>query len=321
LAIIVPVLAAAPGYFEGRLSFGEMMMVVGAFNQVQGALRYFVDNSPKIADWRSALLRVGSFRRATLELGDCVGDNCRIRIRRHARGWLRLNGLSVARADGQFIIENATVEIRPGERVLIKGESGSGKSTLFRAIAGLWPWGQGDIDMPPSDECMFLPQRPYLPLGTLRAAVCYPERPTAFADAAVRASLIRCGLGEWADELDREERWDQILSLGQQQRIAFARLVLHRPRWVFMDEATSALDDVSQASLLSLFKRELAGMSIVSIGHRPGLEAFHSRIIHVQKRSSAATLVTDPRPARPTSGPPFRSSNAGISLVGRVGLR
>jgi putative ATP-binding cassette transporter len=295
LAIVVPVLAAAPGYFQGRLSFGEMMMVVGAFNQVQAGLRYFVDNSPKIADWRSALMRIASFRRAMLEEDGLAQGRCSIEIRPHTRGWLQLTGLSVVRADGKRIVADATVQIRPGERVLIKGESGSGKSTLFRAVAGLWPWGQGRIEMPPGDACMFLPQRPYLPLGTLRAAVCYPAAPDAFSDVAVRESLVRCGLGDWAGELDREERWDQILSLGQQQRIAFARLMLHRPRWVFMDEATSALDDANQAAMLSLFDRELAGASLVSIGHRPGLEAFHTRVLHVQKQSGGAVLVPEPR--------------------------
>jgi putative ATP-binding cassette transporter len=314
LAIIVPVLAAAPGYFQGRLSFGEMMMVVGAFNQVQAALRYFVDNSPKIADWRSALLRIASFRRATLEQDGCAQGHCNIEIRPHARGWLQLTGLSVARADGKLIVADATFQIRPGERVLIKGESGSGKSTLFRAVAGLWPWGQGRIEMPPSEACMFLPQRPYLPLGTLRAAVCYPAAPDAFSDAAVRESLVRCGLSDWVGELDREERWDQILSLGQQQRIAFARLMLHRPRWVFMDEATSALDDANQAAMLSLFDRELAGASLVSIGHRPGLELFHTRVLHVQKQSGGAVLVPEPRglvvrsPSGPSSAPTPRRS-------------
>jgi vitamin B12/bleomycin/antimicrobial peptide transport system ATP-binding/permease protein len=306
LAIIVPVLAAAPGYFAGRLSFGEMMMVVGAFNQVQAALRYFVDNSPRIADWRSALLRTASFRRATLEVETQDLDNRRIQVRPHPRGWLQLNDLSIARADGQMIVGSASIEIRLGERVLIKGESGCGKSTLFRAIAGLWPWGEGIVEMPPADERMYLPQRPYLPLGSLRVAMCYPALAGRFTDAAVRSALARCGLSDFADELDHEQRWDQILSLGQQQRIAFARLLLHKPRWVFMDEATSALDDASQASMFSLFEEELAGASVLSIGHRPGLEVFHTRILYIRKCKRGAVLVpASPGPLRPcpSAGP------------------
>src|SRR5215213_860333 len=224
LAIVVPILAAAPDYFSGRLSFGEMMMVVGAFNQVQSALRYFVDNFPKIADWRSALLRIATFRQATVDLDEAMREHRQIEVRPHPEGWLNFKDLSIALSDGSVIIDEATAEIRPGERVLIRGESGSGKSTLFRAIAGLWPWGSGVIEIPPSDQIMFLPQRPYLPLGTLRASVSYPAAPGTFDDETVRAALERCGLREFKDALDREERWDKSLSLGQQQRVAFARV-------------------------------------------------------------------------------------------------
>jgi putative ATP-binding cassette transporter len=294
LAIVVPILAAAPGYFSGRLTFGEMMMVVGAFNQVQAALRYFVDNFPKIADWRSALLRVTAFRQAAQDLDLAIAENRRIEIARHPEGWLSFDDLSIALSDGSSIIEGANAEIRTGERLLIVGESGSGKSTLFRAIAGLWPWGSGTIRIPTPEHMMFLPQRPYLPLGTLRSAVCYPASRDTFDDETVRAALERCGLGEFLSALDEPRRWDQSLSLGQQQRVAFARVILHRPRWIFMDEATSALDDENQASMLSLFENELAGASILSIGHRPGLDEFHTRTLHIRKTREGAILLTRP---------------------------
>ena len=294
LGIVVPILAAAPGYFSGRLTFGEMMMVVGAFNHVQGSLRYFVDNFPKIADWRSALLRVTTFRQAALRLDRAIEETKRIEIAPHPEGWLSFDNLSIALRDGSIIIDDATAEVRTGERVLIVGASGSGKSTLFRAVAGLWPWGSGRIQTPPPDEMMFLPQRPYLPLGTLRAALCYPAAPNAFNDGLVRASLERCGLMDFLGVLDENRRWDQSLSLGQQQRVAFARLILHRPRWVFMDEATSALDDENQESMLSLFDDELAGASVLSIGHRPGLEEFHNRTLHIRKTEEGATLLAKP---------------------------
>lgn len=298
LAIVVPILAAAPGYFSGRLSFGGMMMVVGAFNQVQAALRYFVDNFPKIADWRSAVLRVATFRQAAIDLEEATAENGKIDIQPHPKGWLSFEGLSIALSDGSILIEDATAEIRPGERVLIMGESGAGKSTLFRAIAELWPWGAGTIRLPPGHEMMFLPQRPYLPLGTLRAALSYPASPDTFDDAAIRAALERCGLGEFVDTLDRDERWDKTMSLGQQQRVAFARVLLHKPRWVFMDEATSALDEENQASMLSLFENELNGATVMSIGHRPGLEEFHTRTLHIRKTEEGAILLAKPRPRR-----------------------
>ncbi|WP_161634662.1 ABC transporter ATP-binding protein/permease [Microvirga flocculans] len=307
LAIVVPILAAAPDYFAGRLSFGEMMMVVGAFNQVQAALRYFVDNFPKIADWRSAVLRVATFRQAAIDLDEVAAENRRIDIAAHPQGWLSFEGVAIALSDGSILIEDATAEIRPGERVLIMGESGSGKSTLFRAISGLWPWGSGKIRIPQPEQMMFLPQRPYLPLGTLRAAVSYPASPDTFADADVRAALERCGLGEFVEMLDRHERWDRSLSLGQQQRVAFARVILHRPQWVFMDEATSALDEENQASMLALFENELKGASVLSIGHRPGLEEFHTRTLHIRKTSEGAVLLARPqrqaRSEKPRLGP------------------
>ncbi|MDP8920589.1 MAG: ABC transporter ATP-binding protein/permease, partial [Pseudomonadota bacterium] len=264
LAIVVPILAAAPDYFNGRLSFGEMMMVVGAFNQVQSALRYFVDNFPKIADWRSAVLRVATFRQAAIDLEEVAAESRKIEIGPHPKGWLSFESVSIALNDGSILIEDATAEIKPGERVLIMGESGAGKSTLFRAISGLWPWGSGVVRIPSPEQMMFLPQRPYLPLGTLRAAISYPASPDAFEETHVREALERCGLGEFVEMLDRHERWDRSLSLGQQQRVAFARVILHRPQWVFMDEATSALDEDNQASMLALFEQELKGASVLS---------------------------------------------------------
>jgi putative ATP-binding cassette transporter len=266
-------------------------MVVGAFNQVQTALRYFVDNFPKIADWRSAVLRVATFQRAASDLDALIAENSRIEIAPHPQGRLSFENLSIAMSDGSIIIEDATAEVTPGERVLIMGASGSGKSTLFRAIAGLWPWGTGTIRIPSGEKIMFLPQRPYLPLGTLRAAISYPAPPGAFDDAAIENALQRCGLSDFADALDREERWDRTMSHGQQQRIAFARLVLHQPRWVFMDEATSALDEDSQTAMLTLFDRELAGTSVLSIGHRPGLEAFHTRTLHLRKTDEGQVVL------------------------------
>jgi vitamin B12/bleomycin/antimicrobial peptide transport system ATP-binding/permease protein len=291
VAIIVPILAAAPGYFGGRLSFGELMMVVGAFNQVQQALRFFVDHFPKFADWRSALGRIASFDRSGSELARLTGKGEVIEIRLHPHGRLAFQNLSVALVDGSIIIDDATVEVQPGERVLIQGASGSGKSTLFRAIAGLWPWGSGTIFTPPAGDMMFLSQRPYLPLGTLRAALCYPKSPEDLRPDQIDAALDRCGLGEYRHSLDSEERWDRRLSLGQQQRVAFARVLLHRPAWVFMDEATSALDEDSQADMLSLFETDLSDTTILSIAHRPGVERFHSRVLQIRKTPDGAILV------------------------------
>lgn len=295
LAIVVPILAAAPGYFSGRLSLGELMMVVGAFNQVQQALRWFVDNFPRIADWRAALGRVASFYRA-MDEAEVEDDTERLEIEPHPGGALAFDRVGILLKDGHVVIKDATAEIRPGERVLIVGASGAGKSTLFRAIAGLWPWGTGHILLPPRATMMFMPQRPYLPLGRLRGAVTYPAGPGGFAAEAVEAALRRVGLGELVPMLDLDERWDRALSVGQQQRLAFARLLLHRPRWVFLDEATAALDEANQEVVMSIFDQELPEAAVVSIGHRPGLERFHRRLLELVPSPDGARLRFKPHP-------------------------
>lgn len=294
LAIIVPTLVASPGYFSGTLTLGGLMVVVGAFNQVQASLRWFVDQFPSVADWRATLHRVSAFKAAMDRLDRSDENVEHIRIARHPQGKLAFDEVSVLFADGRVVIAETSVEVALGERVLIVGESGAGKSTLFRAIAGLWPWGTGTIMLPNPDTMMFMPQRPYLPLGTLRAALAYPDAPNAFGSAAIETALKRVGLAEFQPMLDLPARLDKSLSLGQQQLIAFARLLLHKPCWVFLDEATSALDDLSQKRVMSMFDEELAGATVVSIGHRPGLEAFHPRVLHLVRSPLGARLQQRP---------------------------
>ena len=293
-AIIVPMLVASPGYFSGTTTLGGLMVVVGAFNQVQSSLRWFVDQFPSLADWRATLHRVSAFKAAMDRLDRSDDTVEHIRIARHPRGKLAFDGVSVLFADGRVVIAETTVEIALGERVLIVGESGAGKSTLFRAIAGLWPWGTGTILLPDPDGMMFMPQRPYLPLGTLRGALTYPDAPNAFSTASIEAALRRVGLAEFQPMLDVPARLDKSLSLGQQQLIGFARLLLHRPKWVFLDEATSALDEHSQKRVMSMFDQELEGATVVSVGHRPGLEAFHRRVLHLLRSPLGATLRHGP---------------------------
>jgi len=298
LAILVPILVASPGYFSGGLTLGGMMMVVGAFHQVQASLRWFVDRFSCIADWRATLHRVSAFRAAIDRLDEIDDVIESIEVVRDPDGKLVFEGVSVLLADGRVVIAEATAEIGPGERVLIMGESGAGKSTLFRAVAGLWKWGGGVIRTPDPAAMMFMPQRPYLPLGTLASAITYPHAPDAFATADVEAVLKRVGLAEFLPMLGAEERLDKTLSHGQQQLVGFARLLLHRPAWVFLDEATSALDEVSQRRVMSIFEEELAGTTVLSIGHRPGLETFHNRLLHLVRRPEGATL----HPTEPADG-------------------
>ena len=301
LAMIFPTIVASPAYFSGAITLGGLMQIGAAFGQVQLSLNWFVENYPRIAEWRSSVARVVVFRDVIEELDALIADPSQptISITEGVPDRLVFRNLEVAFANGTTVINDASAEIRQGERVLIQGESGTGKSTLFRAIAGLWPWGAGEIETPPREEMMFMPQRPYLPLGTLRAAISYPRTGEAFDDAALVEALETVGLGRLADQLDQEERWDRILSLGEQQRLAFVRLLLHRPRWIFMDEATAALDEANQDAMMQLVIDRVPDASLISIGHRPGLEAFHTRTLQLLRAEGGARLARKkPRSAR-----------------------
>jgi putative ATP-binding cassette transporter len=302
LALVAPILLAAPGYFGGSLSFGGLMMVIGAFNQVQQALRWFVDNLPQIADWRATLLRVAALR-DTLQAPDPTGrDPGRITVAVHDTERLVFENLNLALGSGRAGFEQSRVEVAPGEHVLIAVEHGSDKSALFRAMAALWPWGAGTIHLPPSEAMMFMPPRPYLPLGSLRAGASYPAAPERFEHASVAAALERVGLRHLLAALDREERWDQGLSLEEQQRLAFARLLLHRPRWVMLDDALSALDEDQRRSMLAIFEQALVGTAVVSIGRSPARHGFYDRTLHFRRVEQSATLLPlrlRPRPTRP----------------------
>src|SRR5262249_28308489 len=217
-------------------------------------------------------------------LSDCAGAN--------GDQELSFRDLQITHANGNIVISDANTDIRQGEKVLIVGPSGSGKSMLFRAIAGLWPWGKGQIVVPDRSRMMFMPQRPYLPIGTLGAAITYPASETKFPPATVTGALERCALKHLISRLGETDRWDHVLSVGEQQRLAFARLLLHKPDWVFMDEATAALDEENQAAMMGLFKDELAKTTLISIGHRPGLDAFHERTLTLVRSQTGARLVT-----------------------------
>lgn len=289
LAPVLPLLIGAPKYLSGELTLGNLMQVAAAFVQTQVAFNWLVDNYVRIAEWRASAGRavqlwrtLGAFRRRQ-------ESEERIAVIASPDKLVRLTDLSVNLHNGKVVIKDAGAEIGPGEKVLIKGASGTGKSTLIRAIAGLWPWGAGRIELPEGASLMFQPQKPYIPIGPLRDAVLYPAtRPVD--DVELVAALTRCGLRPFLSRLDDEERWDRILSGGQQQRLAFARLLLQKPDIVILDEATSALDEESQHDLMSLFRQELADATLISVGHRPGLEEFHDRVVELSLETDGAMM-------------------------------
>jgi len=291
----LPILLGAPKFLSGELSLGSLMQVAAAFVQVQIALNWIVDNYIRIADWLASVTRVATLLNVMDDLDDSVStaEDERITIGPSADQSVRLVDLSLAHANGRMLMDGADVVINKGERVLVTGESGTGKSTLIRAIAGLWPWGSGQVLVPENAEIAFMPQRPYMPLGTLRQALLYPNSDRAVSDEALLDALRRCGLGHIGSRLDEEDRWDRFLSGGEQQRLAFVRVVIAKPDIIIMDEGTSALDEPSQAAMMELMLAEVPEATIISVGHRPSLEAYHDRKLVLQRQPRGARLRSE----------------------------
>ncbi len=289
VAIIFPYVVAAPRYFSGAIQLGGLMQTASAFGQVQDALSWFVSAYVQLAQWKATVDRLTSFRAAT---GAAAAQREGAGITATQVGEaLAADNVELRLPAGDPLVVPFDAAIRPGESVLVTGPSGSGKSTLFRAIAGIWPFGGGRLTKPAA-RMLFLPQKPYLTIGTLREQLAYPAAPAAFGDDAYRAALEDCGLGRFAGRLEEQQHWAQVLSPGEQQRIAFARALLHRPQWLFLDEATASLDEESEARLYRLLKERLPGTAVVSIGHRPTLAQFHDRRWRIERGDGPGRLVT-----------------------------
>ena len=295
IAAVVPLVLCAPKYVAGAMTLGEVMQAAAAFVQVQSGFNWLLDNYPRLAGWIASARRVGSLMVSIdhLEAAGMPGAARAITRTEHEGPALRLQNLSVELDDGTVVVKDADVLIQPGERVLLVGESGTGKTTLTRAIAGLWPWGQGNIAVPSGAKMVMMPQRPYIPLGSLRRAATYPLAPADAPDATVRELMATAGLGHLVEHLDEEAPWNRTLSGGECQRLAFVRLLLHQPDIVVMDEATSALDPPSQEHLMTLVAERLPLAAIVSIAHRPELEAFHHRKLVFERRPGGSRLIGD----------------------------
>ncbi|XUM23618.1 ABC transporter ATP-binding protein/permease [Bradyrhizobium oligotrophicum S58] len=296
IAPVVPLLLCAPKFLDGSMTLGQVMQAASAFTIVQTAFGWLVDNYPRLADWNACARRIASLMMSLdalerAERGDGIG-----RIKRGetaGEAMLSLNDLQVTLDDGTAVVGETEVVIDAGERLLVAGESGTGKSTLVRAIAGLWPWGGGSINFHPDRRLFMLPQRPYVPSGSLRRAVTYPGAAEDWSVAQVGEALHKVGLDHLKEKIEEEAPWDQTLSGGEKQRLAFARLLLHSPDIVVLDEATSALDEKSQDKMMAMVTSELPKATIVSVAHRVELEAFHSRKIVLERRKGGAKLVSD----------------------------
>jgi putative ATP-binding cassette transporter len=307
IAPVLPIILCAPKFLDGSMSLGQVMQAASAFTTVQTAFNWLVDNYPKLADWTASARRAASLmvsldglERAETGGGDAEGVD-RIEITRDGKdAAIRLNDLYVTLDDGSAVLDDTEIAIKPGERVLVAGESGTGKSTLVRAISGLWPWGGGQIQIRRGAKLMMLPQRPYIPIGSLRRAATYPDAADSREVKDIAEAFKHVGLGHLVDKIEDEAPWDQTLSGGEKQRLAFARIFLHNPDIIVLDEATAALDPESQDKLMELLSKQPEETTLVSVGHRPELEAFHNRKVVLERRKGGAKLVSDiklvPRP-------------------------
>jgi putative ATP-binding cassette transporter len=281
IAIIFPFVVAAPRYFSGAIQLGGLMQTASAFGQVQNAFSYLINAYTDIAEWRAVINRLTGFRHG-IEQADAIMEKSRIALEINDGAWLEVQDLALTLPDGRPLLGLDTLSLQRGASLLITGRSGNGKTTLLRAIAGLWPFGQGLIKRGNDGQCLFLPQQPYIPIGPLRAALAYPRDPATYSDPDYRAALEAMELGHMQDRLDEEAKWDQVLSGGEQQRVQLAGAWLMRPAWLFLDEATSALDDDTEHRVMRQLRAALPHTAVISVGHRPALLTFHERHMEVQ---------------------------------------
>jgi vitamin B12/bleomycin/antimicrobial peptide transport system ATP-binding/permease protein len=299
-AVIFPYVLVAPAYFANKVQLGGMMQAASAFGSVQGALSFFITVYRAMAEWQAIVARLDGFETAIANAQALKLSPATIHYQpAGTTGEISLDDLAVELPDGKPLVSAKNFRVRLGERVLVTGPSGSGKSTLFRAIAGAWPFGHGTVTIPAQAKLMMLPQRPYFPVGTLQAAIAYPAASDSYPPARLREILGLVGLPALAARLDEEAHWNRLLSLGEQQRLGVARVLLDAPDFLFLDEATASLDEPSEAALYHLLQDKLPTATIVSIGHRSTLSAFHQRSAHVVGAPGQSVLEDTPADAQP----------------------
>jgi putative ATP-binding cassette transporter len=299
-SVIFPYVLIAPAYFAEKIQLGGMMQTASAFSSVQDSLSFFISSYRTLAEWQSVVARLGGFE-ASIENAEALltRENI-IHVATDDKAAIDLEKLMVALPNGVPLVTADGFKLRSGERTLLTGPSGSGKSTLFRAIAGIWPFGTGSIAIPANASMMMLPQRPYFPVSSLQAAIVYPAEASAFSSDRVSQALVSVGLPRLASRLGEEAHWNRMLSLGEQQRLGLARALLHAPQYLFLDEATASLDEASEAALYRLIEEKLPATTIISIGHRSTLEAFHQRNVVLARQGDRFALQDRGEDAKPS---------------------
>jgi putative ATP-binding cassette transporter len=299
-SVVFPYVLVAPAYFAQKIQLGGMMQTASAFSSVQGALSFFISIYRQLAEWQAVVNRLDGFEAGIVEARELATRDDRIHVVEAGDGAIDLKGLTLQLPNGTPLVNADGFRLRKGERTLMTGPSGSGKSTLFRAIAGIWPFGAGSITVPAGATLMMLPQRPYFPTGSLRGAVEYPAKEGTFTDLQISSALEQVGLPKLASRPGENGHWNRMLSLGEQQRLGLARALLHAPQYLFLDEATASLDEPSEAALYRLLEAKLPATTIVSIGHRSTLDAFHQRNVRLARDGDRFVLQDAAERVRPT---------------------
>jgi putative ATP-binding cassette transporter len=289
-AVVFPFILLSPAFFANKILLGVLMQTAEAFGKVQDALSFFVSAYTTLADWRSTVARLDGFEMSVHSVATLPTTKPTIEVLPSSTDAIQIEQLLVRLPNGKAQISTDGFRIRPNEGTLVMGPSGAGKSTLFRAIAGVWPYGSGSISIPANTSLMMLPQRPYFPIGSLKAAITYPAPADSFTPAQISDVLAAVGLPQLTARLDAEAHWNRMLSLGEQQRLGLARALLHRPQYLFLDEATASLDEPSEARLYRLLQERLPTTTIISIGHRSTLLDFHKRTVELVHEGDGFTL-------------------------------
>ncbi|MGE3831099.1 MAG: ABC transporter ATP-binding protein/permease [Parvibaculaceae bacterium] len=284
-SVVFPFIIQSPRFFSGAITLGDLMQTSSAFGRVQESLSWFIDRYVELTEWKATIDRLSTFRAALIEAGK--QPERAVNVSESPGQAIEIENLAMDLPNGRTLISDLDLTFKPGEAVLITGQTGTGKSTLLRILSRLWPFGAGKVTMPAGARYLFLPQKPYLPLGTLRDVIAYPDIDKPPPDDKVGEVLEELGMGSFRDRLDEQQNWAAVLSGGEQQRIAIVRAVFQKPDWLFMDEATAALDEPTEKRVYDMVKRLLPGTTVVSVGHRSTLRAFHDRNVHLTQTAPA----------------------------------
>ena len=290
---LFPILVSLPGYIAGNMTIGAVMQARTAFTQVAVSLEWFANSYQMLANWKASVDRVLELQ-STFSKADSDRNSHNIRFKANDAGNVMADGLSIYLPNGQPLLERASFKLSPGQHVMITGTSGAGKSTLFRVLSGLWVWGKGEVHFPSNQNIMFMPQKPYLPIASLREALSYPQKAGTYSDDEIIACLNLCHLAKFAARLNEVENWSRVLSGGEQQRAGFVRAILARPDWLFLDEASSALDPRLEAALYTALADQLPSTTIISIAHRNTLLQFHDQILNLDAKNKSINFIPIP---------------------------